>query len=263
MVRTLLSFLLLWPLISVAASSPQRLNLCHEDQNAFPWVFTAGSQSYGLDIELLRLVADRMDIEIRFHNQPWRRCLQSMQFGQVDGVFASSFKQNRLQMGHYPMTPDGQLDKGLRIHISGYSLYRQKGSRLTWSGNNFSGLTGRIGVQPGFSIVDRLRMLNVKLDEGARGPVAILDKLRRGRIQGAALQTLRADFVISQSALLRESIEKWPEPISEKPYYLMLSFDLVRKHPDFSQRLWNTLAEQRESKHFEVIKQQFWREYAE
>ncbi|WP_108649311.1 substrate-binding periplasmic protein [Dongshaea marina] len=246
-----------------AINTPAELNFCHEDQNAFPWVFPKGNQTRGLDIELIKLLESELKTPINLHKLPWKRCLKSMQSGTMDGAFAASFKQERLRMGNYPTLLDGQLDKERRIHISGYSLYRRKDSNLQWNGKGFENLSGTIGVQPGFSIVDRLKKLKVPLDEGARGPELILYKLLRGRLQGAALQTMRADFVLRNDPVLSKGLEKWKIPISEKPYYLMLSFPLVDNYPEFSDEIWSTLTKLRESEEFKQQQDKFWQLYQE
>jgi len=235
------------------------LVFCHEDKNAYPWVFPVKETNSvsGLDIEMMALLESELGIPIKLGAYPWKRCLQLMAAGQVDGAFAASFKTERLKMGSYPKLPSGAYDSHKRIHTSGYSLYRLKNSNIEWDGKQFKNLEGSIGVQAGFSIVEKLNKLKV-ITEETGGVERNLHKLLLKRVQAVALQTLRADYVLDTISQFKEKIEKYPIPISEKPYYLMLSFDMVKTHPLLSKAIWNKLAMLRESERYKEIVRKFW-----
>ncbi|MFC3152644.1 substrate-binding periplasmic protein [Litoribrevibacter euphylliae] len=240
-----------------STTAPSQLVFCHENANAFPWVMTVGGKSEGLDIELLNLLAQKLHIQIDYLSLPWKRCLKHLEQNKVDGAFAASFKQERLNMGRYPVTTKGNLNANKRIHTSGYSLYIPKGSNLGWNGETFINLNGIISYQNGFSIGDRLTALGIKTAE-FHGPYANLVKVKEGRVAGTALQTDRADQVLNNSPELASTLLKYPIPISSKPYYLMLSFQLVRSYPGFADHLWDTLAELRDSPEMSDIREQFY-----
>jgi len=227
---------------------PRQLVFRHKDQNAFPWVMTEEGKSQGLDIDVLKLMAKELSLSLEFESLPWKRCLHRLQNNKVDGAFAASFKAERLAMGRYPVTQKGNLDANKRIHTSGYALYITKHSDLGWNGETFINLDGGdISIQNGFSIGDKLRALNINVLEFI-GPKANLIKVMEGKVEGAALQSDRADQVLRRHPHLAEKIRKYPVPISSKPYYLMLSFKLAREHPKFTDLLWRTLEKVRDSK---------------
>lgn len=240
--------------------SPSQLLFCHENEQAFPWVMTVDGESQGLDIELLTRVSQKLNIDIDYIALPWKRCLHHLELSKVDGAFAASYKQERLHMGRFPVTLKGNLDANRRIHTSGYSLYIPKNSDLGWNGETFINLTGEISIQNGFSIGDRLTALGIPVVE-FQGPMANLIKVKEARVAGTALQTDRADQILKQNPELADAIEKYPIPISSKPYYLMLSFKLVRSHPDFVELLWETLAEVRDSTEMEAVQADFYAQH--
>jgi polar amino acid transport system substrate-binding protein len=235
-------------LLSAAVSGGEReyrtLTLCYEDQDSYPWVMTDGS---GLNLELLALVEQALQLRFNYVAVPWKRCLSGLEQGTYDGAFASSFKQDRLSMGHYPTDAEGRLDERKRLHTSRYALYRKVGSEFDWDGERFIQLTGRIGSLSGFSIVDLLRDKGAEVDETSRDPLAVLQMLRHGRIEAAALQSLRADFVLQGNAQLAVHLEKLPVPLEEKAYYLMLSNRLLAQEPLLAAGIWSEVERQRES----------------
>lgn len=224
--------------------SAQSLTFCHEDQDSYPWVMTDGS---GLNLVLLEQVADALILDVKRVAVPWKRCLNGLAQGVYDGAFAASFKAERLSLGRYPQDVDGRLDERKRLHTSTYALYRRKGSAVSWNGEQFRQLTGRVGSLSGFSIVEMLRRHGVEVDETSRDPLALLQMLKHQRIEAAALQSLRADFILQTQPELAAQLEKVVLPLEEKAYYLMLSNGLVAAQPELAARLWDEIERQRES----------------
>jgi polar amino acid transport system substrate-binding protein len=240
--------------VHAAPGSPQALTLCYEDQNSYPWVMTDGS---GLNLQLLRLVADTLPMQFSFVAVPWKRCLSGLAQGTYDGAFASSFKEERLLLGRYPQDADGRLDERKRLHTSIYALYRRKGSPVSWNGEEFRQLHGRVGSLSGFSIVDFIRAHGAEVDETSRDPLALLQMLSHNRIEAAALQSLRGDFVLQANPELAAQLEKVKLPLEEKAYYLMLSNAYVAANPAQAASIWDAIELQRESALYQQQVQSF------
>lgn len=240
-----LAFLCLLPagVLAERAETPE-LTLCYEDQDSYPWVMTDGT---GLNLELLGLVAQALPLRFSYVPVPWRRCLAGLEQGAYDGAFAASFKSERLRLGRYPLDGAGRLDPSKRLHTSSYALYRRKGSAVGWDGRQFQRLSGRVGSLSGFSIVDFLHGQGVAVDETSRDPLALLQMLEHGRIEAAALQSLRADFVLQANPQLMARIEKIEVPLEEKAYYLMLSNALLASDPALAEAIWREIEHWRES----------------
>ncbi|MDM8347495.1 transporter substrate-binding domain-containing protein [Pseudomonas sp. sp1636] len=230
------------------------MKLCFEDQDSYPWVMTDNS---GLNLQLLELVEQALALQFEFVAVPWKRCLSGLARGTYDGAFSSSFKAERLALGRYPTAADGRLDERKRLHTSSYALYRRKGSLLGWDGNEFRRLSGRIGSLSGFSIVDFIREHGAEVDESSRDPLALLHMLRHGRIEAAALQSLRADFLLQAHPALAAAIEKVTLPLEEKAYYLMLSNAYVAANPTLAKAIWAEIERQREAPEYRARVQAF------
>ncbi|MCY1309286.1 hypothetical protein D9M70_593650 [compost metagenome] len=128
---------------------------------------------------------------------------------------------------------------------------------MDWNGKAFRQLDGRIGSLSGFSIVDFIREHGAEVDETSRDPLALLQMLRRGRVQAAALQSLRADFLLQAHPQLAAALEKLEIPLEEKAYYLMLSNAYVGAHPAMAEAIWAEIGHQRDSPEYQVLMQAF------
>ena len=230
-----------------AADKPATIKLCHEDVDVYPWIL---KDRPGLNIIHLKAVEQKLGVKIETFPLPWKRCQEDMREGKVDGIFAASFKTERLEMGVYPMVGD-KLDATRAMMFDGYSLYRLKGGDVQWDGKKLSS-SSSIGAQPGYSIVDQLKQLGAKVDEGAKTADDTLKKVVIGRIGAAALQTLEGDNSLSTNPEFASKLEKVSPPLVDKPFFLMLSKQFVAKHGDFSKDLWKTLAEVRESSDYKA-----------
>lgn len=226
----------------LAADKPPVMKFCHEDVDVYPWVL---KDRPGLNVIHMRAVEQKLGIKFEITPLPWRRCQEELREGKVDGIFAASYKTERLEIGHYPMTAD-KTDATRAMMYDGYSLYRLKGSTAQWDGSKLS-VAGSVGAQPGYSIIDQLKQLGVRVDDGTKTADDNLKKLLGGRVEAVALQTLEGDNSLANNPEFASKVEKVKPPLVDKPFFLMLSKQFVAKYGDFSKDIWKTLAEVRES----------------
>jgi polar amino acid transport system substrate-binding protein len=234
---------LLIPTIVCAEDRPKSLNFCHSDQDEPPWIAKSGD---GVNQQMMKLLEKELKVTIQLSPMAWKRCLSELQAGNMHGAFPSSFKADRLPMGVYPMTGD-KPDQTRRVHITSYSLYVVKGSTATWDGSAFKNVNGAIGIQTGYSIGDFLKKNNVSVDDANKSSLDILKKVQLGRLGGAALQTNQGDAILKANADLNGKIQKITVPLEEKAYFLMLSHQLVKSNPKFSQEIGEKMKTVRDS----------------
>ncbi|MDR7022470.1 substrate-binding periplasmic protein [Aeromonas salmonicida] len=243
-------FIILFTLLLIvrsAHSQHRELQFCYENEDSYPWVLKNGD---GLNIRLIHLLENELKLKIKLLAMPWKRCLQELSVNKVDGAFAASFVDERLQYGQFPMSSDNFPDQEKRLHLSSYSLYRLKGDIISWNGEKFTHVQDKIGTLPGFSIIKLLKKNGIIIDYGSRSPEGILRKLLLKRIQGAVLQTQRADHILMNNVDLAKYIERVPVNIEEKAYYLMLSHAFVHHNPVLADMIWSTIASLRESEEY-------------
>jgi polar amino acid transport system substrate-binding protein len=222
--------------------SARTVALCFERQEVLPWRALDGG---GLDFELLSEVARRLGLQFDYQSMPWKRCLSQLKASQVQGAFSASFTSERTALGVYP--GGDRPDPERRLHMDNYVLVRRIGSKVDWDGHNFLHLNGRIGIELGYSVGDFLRARNVPVDEGTQRSDELIEKLLAGRVAAAAvLGGAISARLVREPALARQIEVRYP-PLVEKPYYLMLSRQFVATEPALAERIWNTIAEVRNS----------------
>lgn len=225
---------------ATAAASAQ-LRLCFENATIQPWRTADGK---GLNIELLQQVSQQVGVGFVYLALPWKRCLASLQANEVDGAFAASFSAERLEMGAYP---GGKVaDPAKRLHTDRYVLLRRKGTAVQWDGKQISNLDGAVGVQLGYSIGAQLRGWGVAVEEGNQGALALARRLIMGRVAAVAMGGSDATMLFAQPEIANQ-LEELPLPLTEKPYYLMLSHPLMSNQPELAQRIWKAIETVRNS----------------
>lgn len=244
--RNWLSAMIMGVLWSASAQAADVLRAAYEDKAQPPYYLgdsaTVEADRPGVSVELLRMAAKEIGIEVEFVRMPWVRCLKSLQKGEIDATFNSSFKDDRLEFGVYPMA-GGKPDASRRIATLTYALYRLKGSPVHWNGKAIEGLDGPVGVQSGYSIVEDLGRMGVKTEE-AQASLTNFKKLASKRIPAVAAQEVNGDAVLATGEF--PGVEKISPPLVTKDYFVMFSHQFYDSKKALAERLWAKLAEVRE-----------------
>lgn len=117
----------------------------------------------GLTIEMLRMASERANIPIELSRTPWQRGLYLIETGQADAIFASSFVDDRLRYGVYPMK-DGHPDTRRKLFDQSYRLFVRVGSGVGWDGKTFTNLVAPVGATTGYAVVPVLRAMGVAVE---------------------------------------------------------------------------------------------------
>jgi polar amino acid transport system substrate-binding protein len=229
-------------LVSMQASAAE-LKFCTENEDSYPWIL---KNRKGLSIILLDMVEKKINQKILIDAIPWKRCLQELKAGHYDGAVNASFKTDRAEFAVYPMAVD-KIDSNKRMLIDSYSLYRLKGSKVEWNGKEFKPDDAIVGAQTGFSVVDQLKGLKLKVDDSSGSTEINLKKLLLGRVTAVALPTLQGDNVLDKDAELQSKIEKIALPLIEKPYYLIFSKPFFAQEAALVKKIWDYIESTRES----------------
>lgn len=216
--------------------------LCYENENVRPWRTKAGT---GLNFEILESVAAKLKLSFRFEGVPWKRCLFELKNNRYIGAVGGSFKPERMEYGIYPGGNPPDASKAL--YVERYVVVRRKGSAVNWDGKHFAQLTRPAGAPLGYSVVDDLRRNGIAVDDGAQTTVDVLQKLLFERIDVALLLQGEMGSLLAEDAGLREKLEILPRPFVEKPYYLLLSHQLVKTRPELAEQIWSGITQMRSS----------------
>lgn len=222
------------------------VRMAYEDKPQPPYYMddstVVDAERPGVSIDLVRIAAKEIGIEVEFVRMPWVRCQKSLQMGELDAIFNSSFKEDRLQYGTYPMIGN-KPDASRRIATLNYSLYRLKGSSVTWNGKTIGGLDGPVGAQSGYSIIEDLTRMGVKTEE-AQASTTNFKKLASRRIPAVAALEFNGDFLLASGDF--PELEKIYPPLVTKDYFVMFSHQFYEGKRALAERLWAKIGEVRE-----------------
>jgi len=194
----------------------------------------------GVTVDILRLAAERLGLNLELLRVPWARGLFMIETGQADAIFHSSFKNDRLLIGVYPMV-DGLPDESRSIFRQRYVFYVREGSGVAWDGSVMTGLERSVGATTGYSVIDDLKALGLSV-EPERNQIINFRKLQEGRIDAyAELQTMSDPYLTANGGQIGGIVRLDP-PIVEKAYYLMFSHQFYEAHADLTEAFWDEIA---------------------
>ena len=206
----------------------------------------------GLTIEMLRMASERANVAIELSRTPWERGLYLIQTGQADAIFASSYVEDRLPYGVYPMR-DGHPDTRRKLFDQSYRLYIRTGSGIGWDGKTLTNLHAPVGATTGYAVVPVLRAMGLEVVEEP-SHLANLRKLVARRIDAyAELDTHVRPLLRSNPAEFGGIIELSP-PVLTKPYYLMFSKIFYDRASEIAERIWDAIALVNESAAYQDLR---------
>jgi polar amino acid transport system substrate-binding protein len=203
---------------------------------------TIGAPTGELASQLMAHVARQLP-ELRFEYTPlpWSRCLKMAERGDFDAVLAGSYSSDRAKSLAYPQKADGSVDASKRMFNLGFAVIRRVGSKVTWTGNQFSHLDAPVGAQLGYSIVEYLRSQQVEVDVGSSTVISGLRKLNAGRISAMVVNPFNFDALLHEPEFAGK-LEMVVDPlIQNKPYYLILGNAFVAAHPEQPPKIWKAV----------------------
>ena len=123
-------------------------------------------------------------------------------------------------------------------------LVQKEGSNITWDGQKFGNLTGKVGVASGTRImIDRVKEVGGTVDDGGKSDKQNISKLLEGHIDLMAGYELDLVPIIDSS--FKGKVKMLPVPLIETYYYLAFSKVFYNKNKDFAEAIWGKLKPQK------------------
>ena len=237
-------FLALLPTCALADQAP--LRICYEDEDAMPFWTAAERANPGLVVELVQSAAQQADLRLELQRRPWKRCILQLQSGESDGIFAAIWQADRDSWGQFPgRDPEHQqaVDRDYRLWQVDYPIITRIGSPLQWNGQQFSGLQYGLSAPLGYIASQRLQALGVQAKINLSAEKA-LKLVAAGRLDGYVIERQIGKTHI-RTLGLQSDLTMLPMPLFQADWYLPLSHQFTRQHPQQAQRFWQALRDQR------------------
>ncbi|MDP3815524.1 ABC transporter substrate-binding protein [Pseudomonas sp.] len=254
------AFIALWLASALALAEPAvspSLRIGFTTVDSYPYFSGSGEEipePPGMAVELARDAARRAGLRLTLVRLPQHRIFLELQKGGLDGAMVFSYLPERALDNVYPWR-DGVPYRDWRIGTLTYVLYKRSDSPLTWDGQAFGGLHGKIGYNTGWSIGRDLEKYGVPLEE-AHSTEQNFGKLVLGRIAGFALMRELGDAYIARTGL--RDIERLPAPLAVKDYFVIFSKGFYQANTGLVEAFWAHLGEAREENEARL-----WERYAE
>lgn len=232
------------------ANPPAVLRICYENQDLMPFfaaVADHGQPGHGLLLELIQSAAQQADLHIEFQRQPWKRCILQLEQGQSDGIFAVIWQADRDSWGQFPgrdAQTNAPVQRSYRLWQVDYPIISRNGGPLAWNGTQFSGLKNGLSAPLGYIANQRLESLGALAKFSYKVEVA-LKMVAVDRLDGYVLERQTARTYLRKLGL-QTQLGFLPEPLLKADWYLPLSHQFYRDHPELAQRFWQALSDQRE-----------------
>lgn len=226
----------------------EEIRIAINDVDNSPYMVGSGStlsSPPGIAVELANAVAADIGVSLTWQRLPSKRLLLDLKEGRIDAILMLSYNEERAKDYAYPLNKAGQVDDNRRIGYLSYALYRQRGSTVQWDGKQFVNLTGTVGANTGYSVVEQLKQLGATVDE-AKETTQNFGKLALGRVQLVAAQEVMGDYLLAERRF--PSVEKIPVLLSGKSYFTVFSKSFAAKKPELVERFWLRLSGVRDTK---------------
>ncbi|MBR7799794.1 substrate-binding periplasmic protein [Undibacterium fentianense] len=235
--------------MSVFAEVRTPLKLCFEDAAQRPWTMPDGS---GLNIELLRKVELQIGERFELSAKPWKRCLEEVKHGVIDGYFGAAYSEERQIFSVFPSLADGQLDTASALNEDVARVFIDKNSAARWDGKRFRGVSQAILVQRGYLVGDILREQGEKIRE-IRQIDEAFDLLIKQRAEVAILQGIDAYFLTRHDQRYKDRIEIYASPFVNLPMFLAFSRTAYTRDANRIQAIWAAIKTIRQSSSYQLL----------
>jgi len=251
---------------SMAAETPDRpFRICFEMQDNMPFIQGVPEDGmvllgeHGVLPDLLILAAEQRGIELNFSFMPWKRCIQQLGQGKVDGIIAAIWSSDRDSWGVFPKVGEA-VDNEMAIWFVDYLIYTKSGSELNWDGSVFSGVRHGIAAPLGYIAYQKLRELGVLHNQN----LSLTDGfalLALERLDGYVVEETIGRRVVMDLQLSDKLVSIAP-PFMRVHWFMPVSHQWYKAHPEFSLQFWLTLSEIRKTQG-EALLQHYLEQYSD
>lgn len=231
-------------------SQARPLTLCVEDVPQQPW--TTPNQG-GLNFILLARVESIAGVQFKVEPKPWRRCLNDLEFGRVDGLIGAAFSTERLTFARFPMLKNGQPDGDSALFIGKTYIFMRANGQASWDGKSLINPRRIVIAQRSYMATERLKALGFMVLDDAKTPEDGLRALVANRADVAVLHSEFAHFLVGTDERFKGRITETQQPFDVSPHYLAFGWRTYQEDPERIERIWKAIATVRRSADYRNI----------
>jgi len=240
---------------TIYASAREQLIFAYQNTDNYPFQVGDGrvidKTKPGIAVEMIQKMAKDLNLDIKLIRLPWNRALFQLKAGKIHGLFSSSYKKEREKYGVFPKK-NNAIDKTRRSYSNSYFIYTLKSSHVNWDGKTIKNNHYPIHAPLGFSIVDDLKSMGLKVTE-SNSLERDFNLLSLKRIDTLVTLGQTGESFLSKNKDYKDSVKRLTPPLKTKNYYLILSNQFFNKNPKISEKIWNSIKKFRISREYKKL----------
>jgi len=219
-----------------AAGADAAVTLCVSDRPAAPLTFPdhEGQAQY-----LARSAVRAAGAEPQFVVLPWRRCIESVKAGQVDGVLGVQAFQAYRDFVRFPLK-NGVPDRAFSLGVDTWVLVTAAESGVSWDGRTLRGASGPVSYPAGVNVVRQaLDGLAIRSVDSAKTASQLMQMLKADRYQAVVIRESDARGFLAQDDF--KSLRILAPAFLVSDAYLVFSNEYAQSNPAVVLATWETI----------------------
>ncbi|MBF0257459.1 MAG: transporter substrate-binding domain-containing protein [Desulfamplus sp.] len=224
---SLFAFLVTYTIYNQIDSQTNKLKVVYTDW--FPYTYEKNGEALGFEIDILKAVLKKMNMDAEFVKYPWKRCLSNLEYGQADVLVSLLKTPEREKYTYFPDT---------HISISKTVFFTKRDTEINFNGSYQDLKPYSIGVIAGFSYGEVFDKADYLTKDLAHNPQMLIRKLMSGRHELAAENQAVVSGYASQMGV-KDKIKFLVPPIHTQKLYVGFSKarEVKKLCDDFSKTL--------------------------
>ncbi len=222
---------------AMGAEAP--LHICVDERAHPPYLKEDGSGTAQI---LLQMAAAKLGQRVEFHYAPQVRCVEELRRNQSQGYPTAGYSVTLQPVCAYPMR-DGRPDPTRATATVRVMAYRRVGGAADWDGQRMRDAGAPVLVARGSPLMmDRLRALGVRVDDGGQDTAVNFAKLLAGRGELVIAPGNDGQQLLAL-ATFAGKIEQLPAPFFVERLHLCLSRQFRDADPARAEALWTAVGQ--------------------
>ncbi|GAA5316089.1 MAG: hypothetical protein AseanaTS_12940 [Candidatus Pelagadaptatus aseana] len=221
--------------ISPLLPATQSIHLCTESTSFPPYTYSEIEflDKPGVLPELINLAADKLGMDIEYSFAPWKRCINRLKSGEVDGIFPIIRTKERIKWGKFPEQPEQ------RLWPARYTVFVARDSPLQWDGESFRNIRHGVSAPLGYLTSKKLTAMRVSpnmtinLDMGMR-------MVSRHRLDGFVFEE-RAGWYHAGKIGLESQLRTLPQAFMSENLNVVFNQKYYQEHKNSLDAFWYEL----------------------